>query len=338
MRKTHLIAAAIAVTGALALAGCSAGPADPAPAVGEGGRIEHAFGETRLPQSPERIVTIGWGATDAALALGVVPVGIESQQYGAESEGVLPWVRAALQEAGAQTPTLLSSANQGAPAYEEIAALEPELILAPYSGIDQEQYGLLSEIAPTVAYPSEPWATPWRDVIVMTGAALGRSEEASELVSTIEQQLSAAAAEHPEFAGRTVAAIRESAGELYVYKPADPRVEFLTDLGFVSAPSVDALASGQETFYYTLSQEKTAELDAEVLVVYADTQAEYDAFLAQPYAQAIPAVQRGAVAPVVGPSLVASLSPPTALSVSWGLNDYLAALTPAVEAVGSAAG
>ena len=37
------------------------------------------------------------------------------------------------------------------------------MILAPYSGITEEQYELLSEIAPTVAYPDEPWTTPWRE-------------------------------------------------------------------------------------------------------------------------------------------------------------------------------
>lgn len=335
MRTFPLVAA---IAAALALSGCAAGPQEAAPAAGAGGKIEHALGTTELPENPQRVVTIGWGASDAALALGVVPVGMEEQQYGADGDGLLPWVKAKLQDMGAQTPELLPSANQSAPAYEQISALEPDLILAPYSGIDQEQYGLLTQIAPTVAYPSEPWTTSWQDVITLTGAALGKSAEASDLISTIEQELAGAAGENPDFAGKTVASVWETSGELYVYKPADARVEFLSDLGFSSAPSVDALASGEDSFYYTLSQEKTAELESDVLVVFANTQAEYDAFIAQPHAQTIPAVQRGAVAPIIGEQLVAAVSPPTALSFAWGLNDYLAALTPAVEAVGSAAG
>jgi iron complex transport system substrate-binding protein len=43
-----------------------------------------------------------------------------------------------------------------------------------------------------------------------------------------------------------------------VYKPADARVEFAEDLGLVTAPSVSALANGDQTFYYTLSYERWA--------------------------------------------------------------------------------
>ena len=49
-----------------------------------------------------------------------------------------------------------------APPYEELIEAAPDVILAPYSGITEEQYELLSEIAPTVAYPDGPWTTPWR--------------------------------------------------------------------------------------------------------------------------------------------------------------------------------
>jgi iron complex transport system substrate-binding protein len=57
----------------------------------------------------------------------------------------------------------------------------------------------------------------------------------------------------------------------YVYKPADARVAFTQDLGMTSAPSVERLASGDETFFYALSTERLTELDSDVLVSYADT-------------------------------------------------------------------
>ena len=323
--------ALLAAAAVLALSACATGdpgtPADPG-ASGGGALIEHAFGETTVPEDPQRVVTLGWGATDAAIALGVVPVGIEAQAYGGNEQGVQPWVEEALDELGAETPTVIPSSTEE-PAYEDIAALEPDLILAPYSGITEDQYELLSDLAPTVAYPEAPWTTPWRDTIEIVGTALGKEDEATDVLNEIDERIAAAAAEHPEFDGLTVAAVWDVAGTFYVYKPEDARVEFLFELGFQNAPAVDELANGDSTFTYSLSYEELDKLDSDVLVAFADTQTDAQTFLAQPYAATIPAVKTGAVASVTGTQLIAAVSPPTALSLTWGLDDYVAALAEA---------
>jgi iron complex transport system substrate-binding protein len=59
--------------------------------------IEHSFGETTIDAVPERVVTVGWGATEAAIALGVYPVLIPFDDYAGDDEGILPWVRDALE-------------------------------------------------------------------------------------------------------------------------------------------------------------------------------------------------------------------------------------------------
>src|SRR3546814_19488421 len=48
--------------------------------------IEHAFVATEIPEAPERVVTWGWGSTDAAIALGVVPLAIPFHAYPAAAE------------------------------------------------------------------------------------------------------------------------------------------------------------------------------------------------------------------------------------------------------------
>src|SRR5262245_10396824 len=53
--------------------------------------IDHAYGSTGITERPDRIVTIGWSAEDVVAALGVVPVGIQSDTYGGDEAGYHPW-------------------------------------------------------------------------------------------------------------------------------------------------------------------------------------------------------------------------------------------------------
>lgn len=328
------------VAGLLTLAGCSAGSGtDEATGGGSSGSqdwqsvsIDHAFGTTTIDSAPQRVVTLGWGSHEAALALGVVPVGIEAQTYAAGDDGQLPWVREKLKELGAEVQMIPATVEE--PAYEEIAELEPDLILAPYSGITEEQYSLLTEIAPTVAYPKEAWTTPWREVITIVGTSLGLAEESKQLVGDLNAQLDKAASENPKLSGLTVAAVWDVGGKFWVYKPSDARVAFLLDLGLKSAPAVEELDTGGKTYAYGLSYEQTDRLESDILVSYASTEEEAQTFLEQSYTQAIPAVEDGAVASVVGDDLIASMSPPTALSLTWGLQDYVTVLSGAADEVG----
>ena len=326
---------AAAVATVLILSGCSTtAPAaeDDAPAGSDTFpvTIEHAFGETVIDEQPTNVVTWGWGSTDAAIALGVVPVAIPFQSYGGDENGVLPWIAEALEAQGAETPTVLPESAEEPP-YEDIAAANPDVILANYSGITEDQYELLSAIAPTVAYPDVAWSTPWRDVVSTVGIALGKTAEADEVLEGIDSDIAEAAAAHPEFEGKSLAAVWDVAGVFYVYKQADPRVEFLLDLGFVNAPAVDELANGDSTFYYTLSYEQLDKLESDVIVSYTDTQAEADAFLVSPQTSVIPAVKAGAVADLVGTEFIASVSPPTALSLPWGLDTVVEQLAEATK-------
>ncbi|RYG97772.1 MAG: iron-siderophore ABC transporter substrate-binding protein, partial [Alphaproteobacteria bacterium] len=130
--------------------------------------IAHAYGETTIPAKPQRIVTWGWAAQDAVIALGEVPVGVPFFGYGGDSNGTLRWTREAVAALGAEFPTILPDSGREPPV-EAIAALQPDLIIAVYSGITDEQYKLLSGIAPVVAFPETPWDTSWQDTITITG-------------------------------------------------------------------------------------------------------------------------------------------------------------------------
>ncbi|MCM3656619.1 iron-siderophore ABC transporter substrate-binding protein [Agromyces mediolanus] len=322
-RRPLLAVAAAAVT-AIALSACAGGSAEPTPSdaavTGEGFPItmEHALGETVIEKAPERVATWGWGSTEAAVALGVYPVAIGEQVWTVGADNYLPWVEAAYEDAGVELPTLLSDPEGGATVpYEEFIEADPDLILAPYSGLTQEQYDTLSEIAPVVAYPEAPWTTPWDEEIRITAEALGLAEQGDELLASISDQLAETAAAHPEFAGKTFAGIWDGDGFVSVYTAADSRIEVLTELGLEVAPSVSKLDTSDGGFYYELSYEQLDQLDADFIVSYHSSKEEADAFLTKPEVQAIPAVAAGRVAQVSDPVTVSSVSPPTALSFDW---------------------
>lgn len=286
----------------------------------DGATIRHAFGETTVPSDPTRVVTIGWGAADAALALGVIPVGVDKQPYGS-TDGFMPWVREELGRRGADLPTLLEI-DGDSPTIEAVAALAPDLILAPYSGISEDSYGKLSKIAPTVAYPKEPWRTPWRDVIGIVGRSVGREDAAKTLAGDLDGLLADVAAKNPGFADRRIAAVAPYNGNLAVFRASDPRVGFLGDLGFRIAPDV-ADAKGDE-FFYPLSLERLAEIDADDLLVYTGAEEGSGRELARSaVVTSAWSRKKGRVLVVDGETLTASVSPPTALSLRWGISRFV---------------
>lgn len=339
--RRSLIAVAGAAVTAIALSACAGGSTDTAgsgdsAAAAEGFpiTIEHAFGETVVEDAPERVATWGWGSTEAAVALGVYPVAIAEQVWTVGEGNYLPWVEAAYEEAGEELPALLSDPEGGATVpYEEFIEAAPDLILAPYSGLTEEQYDTLSEIAPVVAYPEAPWTTPWDEEIRITAEALGLAAEGDALLTGIADGLAETAAAHPEFEGKTFAGVWDGDGFLYVYTEADSRIEVLTDLGLEVAPSVAELDNSDGGFFYELSYEQLDQLDADFIVSYSNSKAEADAFLAKPELQAIPAVAAGKVAQVYDPVTVSSVSPPTALSFDWkgGLPALVDAIAGVVE-------
>lgn len=291
--------------------------------------IEHAFGSTEITEKPERVATWGWGSPDAALALGVVPVAMEGLTYGANEDGFMPWQAEAFEELG-ETPTALTPGE--APPFEEIAAAAPDVILANYSGITEADYAKLSKIAPTVAYPDQPWSTPWRDVITTVGQVLGEADEAEEVLADIDAEVAEAAEEHPEFEGKTIAAVAIDPSAFYVYRGADPRVQFLEDLGFTLAPSVDELDTEESTFYYTLSTENLDKLTSDVLLSYVGDEKRAQEIADDPTYNTMEQFVDGRVATVVGEANVSSVSPPTALSLTYSLDTFVEALAEAVPA------
>lgn len=224
--------------------------------------IEHKYGSATIPETPERVVTVGLVEQDALLALGVVPVGT-TEWYGEQPGALWPWARAELDELGGELPTVVGAS--GATNFEAVLALEPDLILALYSGITQEEYAQLSAIAPTVAQPEGyvDYGVPWQELTRTVGQAVGRADAAEEVVTAVEAQFAEVQAAHPEFVGATAAVAAPFEG-IYVYGPEDARGRLLSDLGFALPEGLEAVTEG--AFGGNLSTERLDLLDVDVLV------------------------------------------------------------------------
>ena len=104
----------------------------------------------------------------------------------------------------------------------------------------------MSAIAPTVAQPLgyDDYAAPWQVMTRLAGQALGKDAEAESLVADVEQQFADVRDAHPEFDGQTVAVVDPyEPGQYAVFAPHDPKVVFMTELGFVVPDAiVDAVS------------------------------------------------------------------------------------------------
>ncbi|MGV2623102.1 UNVERIFIED_CONTAM: iron-siderophore ABC transporter substrate-binding protein [Halobacillus marinus] len=296
--------------------------------------IEHAFGETVLEEKPERVATVQWGNQDVALALGVEPVGFSAANYGVQDDsGLLPWTKEKLDELGVEDPNVFQDTD--GLDFEAISDSNPDVILAAYSGITQEDYDLLSEIAPVVAYPSSPWTTPWRDQILMNAKGMGMEEEGKQLVEDTEALIEEKAKGYPELDGKKVVWANFSAEDLsslHLYTPADTRVAFLEEeLGLTYPDRVKDMIEDDSEFFLTISAENADVLnDADFIIGYGDEKL-YEAVKADPRLGEIEAIKNGAVAFIGDGTPLAASGTPSPLSISYTIDDYLELLAEAAR-------
>ena len=268
MRFTHVGVAALAVA-ALALTACS-GPTPAAEGSGDSGSSDGAFpvtvttefGDVTVDEKPVRVVALGWGDAETALALGVQPVGA-SDWLGFGGEGVGPWAEGLYDTA----PEIIETLE---PSYEAIAALKPDLILDTKSSGDQDRYDKLSSIATTIGVPEgkTSYLTTMDEQMTLVSSALGLKSEGDDLLAEVDATYEAAAAAHPEWKGLTVSAATKTSEGWGAYVEGSERVTFLERLGFVQSPKIAELPANSSGFSVDISSEQLDLLDADLIVAF----------------------------------------------------------------------
>lgn len=277
--------------------------------------IKHALGTAEIKEKPERIVTIGQGSAEIAIAMGHTPVAIQSYAWGSDESGYLPWIKEAVEERGDELPKQFE--GDDALSAEEILGYKPDVILAPWSGITQEQYDQLSEIAPTIAYEKEPWTITWEEQVDVIAKALGEPDKAQ----AVKDDVKAAFEEQSEenYGNYTFSYIyNDGPQNLGIFLPGEQRVAFVSNLGlkvddvYKQFPEVPGTDSAE------LSKENADALNSSDLIFtfYSD-EANRDEMHKDPVYSRIKAIEKGAEVAATDQSLVTASSIINPLTVRW---------------------
>jgi iron complex transport system substrate-binding protein len=325
---------AVAAAAALALTACGGGTENTGSASsGEKSAtsaafpvtVEHKYGSTTIDEEPKKVVTLGLSDQDAVLALGVTPAGAVDW-FKEDPYGKWPWAK---DKWGDTPPEIVGERDEYN--IEKIAKLEPDLVIAQYSGMKKEQYDTLSEFTKVVAQPKghEDYQAPWQDMTRQIGKALGKEAETEKLIDGIDARFKAVRDEHPEWKGKTVTVGEPyEPGKFSAFSPKDPKVIFLTEMGFTTS----------KTYRDALGKENVADLSVERLdvmeadrTVWLGTPETEKTMKADPLYKKTKVHQdkRDLFLPYDSPDIGAALSFNTVLSIPYAIDEVV----PMLEAI-----
>ncbi|SNS56903.1 iron complex transport system substrate-binding protein [Micrococcales bacterium KH10] len=296
--------------------------------------IEHAYGETVIEAKPERVATVAWANHEVPLALGIVPVGMSKATWGDDDDnGVLPWVEDKLAELDAEIPVLFD--ETAGIDFEAVGDTNPDVILAAYSGITEDEYATLSKIAPVVAFPDTAWGTTMAQMIEMNSKALGLGAEGQQFAADLDTKIAESFAQYPALQDSSVlfAWVEPTdLSEVGFYTTHDPRVGFLATAGMAVPSLVTEATAGTDSFYTTVASEQADQFeDVDIIVTYGDDTTlpllQGDSLLSK-----VPAIADGAVVVLPDNTPLSASANPSPLSIEWGIGDYFALLDEAAQA------
>ncbi len=237
------------------------------------------MGVAEIPANPQRVVVLDGPILDAAMSVGVIPVGATTGIADA------PWPS----YLGEGTAEIVNVGTIEEPNLEAIVALAPDLILG--SVVRNEAiYPQLAEIAPTVI--SDTLARDWREGFLFFADALNRADLADEVVATYEERLAGVQdALGDALAETTVSVIRVLGPEIRSYNINSFSGTILGDIG-LPRPEVQ---QAPEDSWTAISLEDIGTIDGTALFVTLwgeeDSIEGLESLVANPLWQSLQAVQ-----------------------------------------------
>ncbi|SDM81502.1 ABC transporter substrate-binding protein [Actinomyces ruminicola] len=215
--------------------------------------VTHFLGDTTIEAAPERVVIISTGQLDAALTLGIVPVGATS----GDGAGTVPdYLPTAFPDDADALAAITDVGSRTEPSVEAIANLSPDLILMNIAGKDAESlYGSLSEIAPTVA--TQGTGQYWKQDFLLLADALGKPETAQAWLEAFHAD--AASAGEGIADDVTVSLLRKNGDRTRIFGAVSFAGSVLADMG-VARPDTQTFTDDTSI---DISEEQLDQADAD---------------------------------------------------------------------------
>lgn len=249
--------------------------------------IEHALGETCIPENPRRIVSLDMTITELLLIADIQPV--------AASQTVMDaYTRMHPEMAATVAEVMTDAADTGFPPnIEVILDTDPDLIIGPRDLLTESLYPQLNEIAPTVLY--DPAPGDWRSRLVFAGEVLGMTEAVEDLTTAYDERVAALQARLGDDASNIeVSLVRTFPGQIGLVLEGTAAAALLDNLG-LARPNAQAV--DYETVLEDLggrpeliiSAEELQLANGDVVFVFGEP----SELVEQPLWRALPAVQDG---------------------------------------------
>jgi len=247
--------------------------------------VEHGMGETKVPETPQRIVTVESFATESLLAIDLFPMGT-----------VTP--RPAYLE---KRLTETESIGSPRPDLEQVLALQPDLILG--TTYREEIYDQASQIAPTVLFELETSAD-WKQIFTSVGKAVNRSQAVEQVMQDYRDRLERFKEKMVNPRDLEVSVVRVYPDRFELYLPNTFPGTILKDAGLSRPPSQRG-----EQFVRRISKEKLQLADGDAIFVWTygkDSETAMKKLQGDPLWSKLDAVQQGKVYPVNGSHWIGS--------------------------------
>ncbi|MFE9769300.1 ABC transporter substrate-binding protein [Streptomyces sp. NPDC005808] len=200
-RRAILTSAAAVMTGALLLTACGSADDSSSAAADSSASatrtITDAQGrKVKVPAEPRKVVALSEPTLDAALALGIEPVGATA---GRGQTGVSTYL--ADKASKAEVVATVAEADM-----EKLATLQPDLILLDETTGAKRELAKLQAIAPTVV--TAKLNEDWKVAFTATADALNKKEQGEKILSDFDSDVAATKEKLGANAGATVSVIR----------------------------------------------------------------------------------------------------------------------------------
>jgi iron complex transport system substrate-binding protein len=216
--------------------------------------IQHALGETCVPNQPQRVIALTVPTLGNMLALGVKP--IASIVY---FDDAPPYLAHHLE-------TIETLGKEEQPNLEKILALKPDLIIG-IQYATEAIYTQLSQIAPTVVDEWEGYPS-WRNHFNFVAEVLGKTREAQQVWANYNQRIAALkAALGDRVKDLEISFVHICCGTIDIDLTNSFNGSILADAGLRRPPAQAVPIAGGIT---SLSEERLMDIDGDILFVATD--------------------------------------------------------------------